>query len=51
MREKKFRQIKRKHQIEKLVVKVLVMVAFALMVSIIGGLVLYMYLLTKCGLL
>ena len=49
MRVRKIKQAKRKHQIENLVVKIVIVIAVVLVLGTVGGVAFCEYLLTQCG--
>ena len=49
MRVRKIKQAKRKHQIENLVVKIVIVIAVVLILGTIGGIWFANYLLMQCG--
>lgn len=49
MRVRKIKQAKRKHQIENLVLKIVIVIAVVLVLGAVGGVAFCEYLLTQCG--
>ena len=49
MRVRKIKQAKRKHQVENLVLKIMIVIAVILVLGAVGGVAFCEYLLTQCG--